>query len=533
MNQTDNFGMRAHLLRCSVMFSLLTPAFAQGAADRDGDGDGLSDFHEVHKYRTDPDRKDSDGDGIPDGDWRERREFQYTVRTVVQVMRPVTIEYLCDDHQDARVLDETATHVELEVIHYPFTTVATTIRGDKNWRQTRNQQKRWLEAGPTSDCGNGLGKRIRDEMTRAGLQLGGLDDKALVELASRWLCERAKHQDSFTTFVTAFDKQGQPFIPKELRERVAHSDETLQYQWPRDLKASGMFEHKTRGSCTSSATYLSGCLRALGIPTRTVLTIPLVDANDERELELVERGLTHHELKDRVLPALKRLRGSWASHTFNEVWVGGRWRRLNYSRLGQDIVDENLFGMITHVATFHDWADARMPETVGKRQTLRHYSDTFGGPNPYSTIALRDEFGVHCKIANPAPKPIQVTVAEAIWGHSERAPEDIRDYFVKRNMYGLIARCVGPRSLREMNRFLEGADLRVYLEANGQPTLGVGFEPGAQWVRDDHVWIAVPFGPTDRQQHDRSKSYRFVCRNEKKTTRWQVDASVTVAPRPQ
>ena len=89
-------------------------------ADQDADGDGLSDFHEQFKYLTNPNDPDSDRDGILDGDWQERREYQYIVRSVVQVMRPVTIEFLNDDYQDARVLDETDDYVELEVIHYPF-----------------------------------------------------------------------------------------------------------------------------------------------------------------------------------------------------------------------------------------------------------------------------------------------------------------------------------------------------------------------------------------------------------------------------
>ena len=60
----------------------------------DTDGDGLSDFHETHKYLTDPNKADSDGDGTADGDWLERREYQYTVRSVAHVMKPVTPEYL-------------------------------------------------------------------------------------------------------------------------------------------------------------------------------------------------------------------------------------------------------------------------------------------------------------------------------------------------------------------------------------------------------------------------------------------------------
>lgn len=76
-------------------------------ADRDSDRDGLSDFQEEHKYFTDPHSRDSDGDGVPDGDWEERREYSYSVRTVLRVLRPYNVEAMTDDYQDARVLGAT------------------------------------------------------------------------------------------------------------------------------------------------------------------------------------------------------------------------------------------------------------------------------------------------------------------------------------------------------------------------------------------------------------------------------------------
>jgi hypothetical protein len=85
-----------------LAIALALPAGAAG--DPDSDRDGLSDFHELHKHFTDPKNADSDGDGTPDGDWLERREFAYTVRAVVHVMKPVTLEHLTDDFQDARLL---------------------------------------------------------------------------------------------------------------------------------------------------------------------------------------------------------------------------------------------------------------------------------------------------------------------------------------------------------------------------------------------------------------------------------------------
>ena len=45
--------------------------------NKDTDGDGLTDFDEYCKYKTSPLKKDSDSDGIPDGDWNERREFNF------------------------------------------------------------------------------------------------------------------------------------------------------------------------------------------------------------------------------------------------------------------------------------------------------------------------------------------------------------------------------------------------------------------------------------------------------------------------
>ena len=96
-DQVRTFGLFCIAFLCLSLNQLvLSQSTEKVAIDRDGDG--LSDFQEVHKYLTDPNKKDSDNDGKPDGDWLERREYQYTIRSVVQVMKPVTIV------QHARVL---------------------------------------------------------------------------------------------------------------------------------------------------------------------------------------------------------------------------------------------------------------------------------------------------------------------------------------------------------------------------------------------------------------------------------------------
>jgi hypothetical protein len=76
------------LCQCSRVYSSPNAASAAQAgvlsSDRDFDGDGLGDFAEVHKYFTDPNRRSTAGDGVPDGDWNRRKEFTYTITEVVQ-----------------------------------------------------------------------------------------------------------------------------------------------------------------------------------------------------------------------------------------------------------------------------------------------------------------------------------------------------------------------------------------------------------------------------------------------------------------
>ena len=447
-------------------------AFAQ---DVDTDGDGLSDFQEQHKYGTDPRKKDSDADGVPDGDWFERREYNYTVRSVVHVMKPVTPEYLNDDYQDCRVLDEAGEYYELEVIHYPFNTVSSAIKGNPKWQEEASRMQEWLQPGPTSDWTVTMRKELLAALRKDGIEVDKLDDKQVVERVSKWLLDRAEYHDGFSTFITAFDPIGRPYVPEELQAAVEKGRKdtglTLEEQWKREISSRGMLETRSRGSCTSSAIYLAGCLRAVGIPTRIVLCVPLVDGSDEHEVEMVAKSLTHNEVRPIVEGALTR---HWTSHTFNEVWVGGRWHRLNYAKLGQNILDPSFLGLMTHVATFRDWADAKMPDTVGRRQTLGLKNSVFGSANAYSTISLRDTFGRHSRLENP-PKPSTpgtLKITRLFWTDSPELPETIREGCREKGRFGLIAR-VDVENSAMFKQFLTDADARACLSPKPRiPRLG-------------------------------------------------------------
>ncbi len=522
-----------------IVIALAIPGIAQGRSppDPDTDKDGLSDFLERHKHLTDPAKADSDGDGIPDGDWAERREYAYTVRTIVQVMKPVTKDVLADDWQDARILDEGPEHVELEVIHYPLATVADEIGSDEGWRKQASWLRPWLAPGPTSGFDEAMKADLLRELRAAGIDVSKLGDREVVERASKWLCERAAYQDGFTTFSTLVEN-GRASVPDVLREAaergIQATGRTLEEQWDRELFAAGMYRNRTRGSCTSSAIYLGGCLRAIGIPTRIVLCIPAVDASDDREVEMVRRRITHPLVRKTLLEAVEAMRGSWSSHTFNEVWVAGRWRRLNYGRLGQGILDAGYLGLMTHVATFADWAEARMPDTIGRRQSLDMRDDLFGGPNPYSTLTIGDRAGPHSKVTAELdagfPEGLsELTIEKAVWSDDPSIDESIRKNLAEGGGLALLVRPREWNGWDPFKRFTEEVDGRFHLEADGCPTLSVAAATGGITNSDGSTrWAIIRFGPADIRDLKAGVAYRLRPRNGLPGRRWVVPDGFTV-----
>lgn len=288
-----------------------------------------------------------------------------------------------------------------------------------------------------------------------------------------------------------------------------------------------MFRNRTRGSCTSSAIYLSTCMRALGIPTRTILCIPVLDASDSRELELLD-GIRRDDVRAHLRGSLERLKKSWASHTFNEVWVGGRWRRLNYATLGQNIYDRDYFGLLTHVATFRDWADAEFWKTVGRRQKGPGGKDVFGHRNPYSTIALRDHIGVHCTLDIAKAAEPQMRIAELRWTDDERLARDIIDNCKERGRFGLIARIDDLASSSDFVDFVRRCERQAWLRpANKRgASVSLRFDPGCFWVRNGKAWIYLAMSARGKTWLRRKKKYSFALEEAGANAKpWTMDKS--------
>jgi RNA polymerase sigma factor (sigma-70 family) len=398
--------------------------------DVDSDGDGLSDFQEIHKYKSDPHKASTAGDGVSDGDWDRRREFAYTVRLVLRVMPPLNEAILSDDYQDARVIGRGENYVDLEVIHYPLNTVAAGVTGDPDWRSHTAKVTEYLKPGTTTNWDESMRVDLLAALRADGIDPDKLDDRTLVTQAARWLLGHSNFTNMFCTHYVVFP-DGRPTILPGLEGQFERDkgDPTwsVQDQFEHELFGRSMFARRSHGTCTSTAVLLTTVLRALGIPTRMILAIPPADGNEPSQLELARSGLHHHRVRQAVEQGIASTRG-YANHTFNEVFVGGRWVRLNYTTLAQNSLDPQYMGLLTRANTFNDLSDANLAPTWGRRYALGERDANFPTPNPYKALSISDQFGRYAEVENPEVAEHKfITLTKAYWLDGPETAQFIRN----------------------------------------------------------------------------------------------------------
>ena len=383
---------------------------------------------------------------------------------------------------------------------------------------------------------------MRHELVAAlkadGIDPDQLDDKELVLRVSRWLFDKSQYKNMFTTHYIYYP-EGRAAVYPEL-ERQFEADKgdpgwSVEEQLERDLFGRSMFATKTHGSCTSSAVYLTTALRALGIPTRMVLAIPLVDGNDEAQLAMVRDGLHHHQVRQTVLLGVSATRG-YSNHTFNEVYIGGRWVRLNYSALGQNTLDAKYMGLLTHVNTFADLSEADLAPTWGKRYALGERDDLFRFSNPYRAFEVSDHFGTYAKVENPqsaAREHRALTLTRAYWADDDDAPEAVRKTSWAKRPGGHVIvhgdEWFDDQPYQQYMLFMQAVDRDFVFRAEGRPdvrgriTMSYVTQPSAG-LREMEILIA----PEEFARMEPGVAYALVPRNEKAGYAWQTKGPLAI-----
>ena len=510
---------------------------APGGEDVDSDRDGLSDFQEIHKYRTNPTKRDSDDDGTPDGDWNERREYTYTIRTVLRVMPPINEAAISDDYQDARVRKKTKRYVELEVIHYPLSTAQEMIAADPDWRKNARRMADYVKPGITTNWDARMRRHLLEALAKDGIDPHALTDKQVVEKVSDWILRRTKAHDNFNVFHVYYP-DGKPTVYPGQEASVdsdkTNPDWTVQEQFEHEILGRQMYYNQARGTCTSTAVLMTTVMRAVGIPTRMIICTPMVDGSGGDNIELVRKGLTHHVVRRVILHALERLEGANASHTFNEVFVGDRWRRLNYSKLGQGILDRNLFGLITHVHTFNDLSDANLAPTWGAREP----DDVFRYANAYTALEVSDLFGRHSEIPNPPLTQeaglVRLTISKVRWLQAGDLPKNINREGFKRDGSGhLFLHADKPQfgaDFDDYSAFYKAVGKEFKLVPKDHPSVRARAERGF-WIdsssncREFYVRIE----PREMKKLKAAVAYRLETVESEAVVRWIIAKDVKIA----
>ena len=364
-------------------------------------------------------------------DRRPRKEDSYTITSVIQVLKPVNPADMNDDFQDARVLAQDKDSCTVEVTYYPL--YQPEVGENPDWRKDDAGMTEFLHPTTTENWDETMRRDLVAELREAGIDPDRLTDKQLVEQVSKWAMKSAHSTKAFGIWAVYYP-DGKPAIYPALRaafdQQKPDKSWTDEQMFDQEVLGRSMFYGKVHGSCTSCSVYLATILRALGIPTRIVFCIPPFDPNDDAQAQTFYGAIHHHRAREAVRGALDGS-GGFQNHLFNEVYVGRRWVRLNYSTLGQPILDSRFFGLLTHIYTCSDLSRAPLAQTWGMRY-FNYPADQprLSSRNPYRLLSVHDEFGAKAHLNNPEVPPAELrtaTITGLLAKGSPRIPKWVRE----------------------------------------------------------------------------------------------------------
>ena len=414
--------------------------------------------------------------GLPSAT-RPNRENTYTITSTLQILKPYRVADMKDDFQDVRLIAEDADSCTVEITYYPLH--QPKIGENPRWREEYAAMTEYLRPTATENWDETMQRDLLAQLAEAGIHPERLTDKQLVEQVSRWAMRRSKSTQAFAIWTFHYP-EGKATVYPPLRSAFdrekSKAGRSEAGMFEQEALGRSMFYDKVRGSCTSSSVYLSTIFRALGIPTRIVFCVPPFDPNDAKQGDMFYRNLRHHRVRETVRSALDGMSG-FVNHLFNEVYVGNRWVRLNYSTLGQPILDARYFGLLTHTYTCASVSDVPLAETWGMRFfRYRDVQPKLSSVNPYRLLSVRDHFGAEARIENPDVPAAELRTATIVAMHrsdSAGIPQWIdREVIAKSGADLLIAfKEWIPGTHMQMRAFEKRVGQEFTLVAAGQPEL--------------------------------------------------------------
>ena len=337
----------------------------------DSDKDGLTDYEEYCKYKTDPILADSDGDGTPDEDWNERREYTYSIRAVFELKLPWDLQSMNNLFQDARLVGHTvgnSTYTKIEVIIYPY--ASPVLLPDAYPYQLPSETfRKYIQ--PTTDLN--YSPEMQTEIQR--ILSGATHTLDVLAKLQHEIAQMKLTTPLYAPFVYTYMSKGKFVVDPTFFESLDHevTDEEVEEALAMNYFGDSMFRRRQYGACISRARLFASMLRAAGIPARVTMGIPLIyyykGTGEWKRLlenlsnEAVAGGFSYEK------PSVPN-EVTIVGHSQVEAYLNNHWIRLGYQLnegplfAGTDqafikIIDAADFSEVDFTKT---WAPARWVE---------------------------------------------------------------------------------------------------------------------------------------------------------------------------
>ena len=349
----------------------------------DSDKDGLTDYEEYCKYQTDPTLVDSDGDGRPDTDWDERREYAYTIRAVLELKPPWNLEAMNDLFQDARLMENTVrkgTYTKVEVVIYPY---ASPVLLPMPYPYQLPSEALSKYTQPTTDLNYSTEMQVEIQRILSGathtldvlarLQHEISQMELTIPLYAPFVYTY-KQREELVADRTFFESIDRKVSQKEIEEALAVN-----------YFGDSMFKQKRYGACISRARLFASMLRAAGIPARVTMSIPMIYYyKGTGEWKRLMKNLSNEAITGSFSYEMPSVPNEVAivGHSQVEVYLNNHWIRLGY-QLNEGPLFAGTDQVFIKIIDAADFTEVDFTKTWAPLPWIQE--------RPYKTIELSDQ----------------------------------------------------------------------------------------------------------------------------------------------
>lgn len=349
----------------------------------DTDKDGLTDYEEYCKYRTDPTLADSDADGTPDAEWNERREYTYSIRTVLELKPPWNLEAMNDLFQDTRLIESkvrNSTYTKMEVVIYPYASPVL-LPTTYPYQLPSETFKKYIR--PTTD----LNYSTEMQAEVRGILSGSTHTLDVLSKLHHEISHMKLTTPLYAPFVYTRKQQGKLVVDQQFFESVDQkvTESEIEEALAVNYFGDSMFKRKQHGACISRARLSASMLRAAGIPARVSMAVPMIYYyKGTGEWKRLMKNLSNEEIagsfsyEKPVVPHQAAIVG----HSQVEVYLNNHWIRLGY-QINEGPLFAGTDKLFIKIIDAADFTEVDFTKTWSPAQWVKE--------RPYRTVELSDQ----------------------------------------------------------------------------------------------------------------------------------------------